>query len=462
MAQAPQMIDGSICVGLPPGDRSRTEPESSGDFMGALLESLYGELVPQRQFEKGVGPDSDATGADGFFAFNQSAIRTAPANWVMGPNPVETFGGLVDSSRGAEAGSSEPRQLEGRDWPGDEAASSSRTAEEPGERSGAPGDTDGVSKKSDGSSEVQAKGEDGQPSKDAEDTAAPEEPEIGEASVREGAGHGVEALSGSRADAAHGIGAEVREGAAHVVSPAGAPVEDAVLNAFGPWEQGPALPTVAAADGVSPVAFSTSTGATGEGATGVGAQAGGRSSNAPEGGPGEASGLDRFDGALKEALRTARLPMNVRERIELARSIGRQVIRSATVGVKDGRTEVVLQLRPPSLGSVQMQLSSEGKAVSVRLTVGNELVRGIVEEHLSALRSVLRDEGFRLDQFEVSVRSETGAESWASAQADGGDRNAVGSDGDEGGESRERADDVPPAAGTQEVSAHDGSVDYLA
>ena len=164
--------------------------------------------------------------------------------------------------------------------------------------------------------------------------------------------------------------------------------------------------------------------------------------------------VERLDAAFDEIFSATPLPRNLQARIELARSIGRQVIRDAVVSVKNGRMEVVLQLRPPGLGAVRMQLSLQGRTISVRLSVDNALVREVVEHYLPQLRSVLREEGFLLDRFEVSVRGRSGSESWASAQAEGqgrGEEHASAAEGDES-----------PGVEANVAPVHDGTVDYLA
>ncbi|MBN1916636.1 MAG: flagellar hook-length control protein FliK [Verrucomicrobia bacterium] len=180
-------------------------------------------------------------------------------------------------------------------------------------------------------------------------------------------------------------------------------------------------------------------------------------------GTADAGVAERLESVFQQVLQTASAPADLRERIELARSIGRQVIQSALVSVKNGQTRVTLQLRPPSLGAVRMELVTEGRTVSARLAVESEQVRHAVEQHVSQLRSVLRNEGFNLDRFEVSVRSQTDPESWASKHPDSHgqqrDRAAAGAHDD----ARTGRDAVStPEASARAVSTHNGRIDTIA
>ncbi len=265
-----------------------------------------------------------------------------------------------------------------------------------------------------------------------------------------------------------GTPAEAGEGAPER-APEAAPVvvvegEGLVLQAPGAPEPSPVVLLSASADAVSGAVWSS-------GADGAETGADDEAANAFSGGMGPLQALaapegdivEKLDAAFDEILSATPLPRTLQARIELARSIGRQVIRDAVVSVRNGRMEVVLQLRPPGLGSVRMQLGVEGKTVSAKLSVDNALVREVVEHYLPQLRSVLRQEGFILDRFEVSVRARDGGDSWASAQADGQGRG-------EGRASMGGRDELP-GEGTDEATAgiearvasvHDGTVDYLA
>ncbi len=304
---------------------------------------------------------------------------------------------------------------------------------------------------------------------DAPDEGAPEEVQPPPDEAGRNAGHVLADSRVPRPGAGHGVEPAAHESAARDVTLTSAEAEETMLRALGPRDQAPANPSTASPDAV--LSAELSSGADGAGNEGKQAalRAFASSVSTPESaGAPEGEATERLDAVFKQVLSTAALPLDLRQRIELARSIGRQVIRSAVVSVKNGQTHVVLQLRPPSLGAVRMQLTTEGKAVSVRLSVENELVRGVVEQHLSQLRSVLLEEGFNLERFEVSVRSQTGSDAWVSGHAEGNGRREGRADAAERDEahdkraSDERTDEAPLSVAAGSALVHDGTVDYLA
>jgi len=266
-------------------------------------------------------------------------------------------------------------------------------------------------------------------------------------------------------EAAHGLpNAADRE--AVVASGEG---EQPLLNALGTRQPATAPTAVPGADAVSSIeSLAGADTAGGDGQQGDGPQhdldASARNSTGPQAdGTADEEVVDRLDSVFKQVLSTARLPVDLRQRIELARSIGRQVVRNAAVSVRNGQTHVLLQLRPPSLGTVRMHLTTENQTVSARMVVENEVVRQAVEQHVQHLRSVLRNEGFNLDRFEVSVRTQAEADAWASAHAESNGRHADRAGGTDRLEAATESGDAEDVGGEAVLaSTHNGTVDYLA
>jgi hypothetical protein len=271
----------------------------------------------------------------------------------------------------------------------------------------------------------------------------------------------------SRPEAGHGAEPSADDGAARELPLASAEAGDALFGALGARVQAPAVSPAASADAVSAIDSSFGADGAGDGGSQIGPRAFAPSALAPGAatpsgdGAAEAEAVEQLDSVFRQVLSTAALPHELRNRIELARSIGRQVIRSALVSVKNGQTHVLVQLRPPTLGTVHMQLTTDGKAVSAKLSVESGLVRQAVEQHVSQLRHVLRDQGFSLERFDVSVRRDGGSEPWASGHAD-----EHGRHGAHAGEHEAGYDDDESAAlldvTASAASTHEGAVDYLA
>jgi flagellar hook-length control protein FliK len=71
--------------------------------------------------------------------------------------------------------------------------------------------------------------------------------------------------------------------------------------------------------------------------------------------------------------------------------------------VRSGITEVRVQLRPESLGEVQMRIRMEGDVVVARIQVESQQVKQIVESNLQSLRDSLAQQNLTCGSFEVNV-----------------------------------------------------------
>ncbi len=305
------------------------------------------------------------------------------------------------------------------------------------------------------------------------EAGAETKPEMGDSAaepLREGSEHVPPGPQEARADTKHlletprdmGHGLPNAAGREPVLA-SGEP-EQPLLNALDARQPAMAPTMAPGADAVSSVESSLGAETTGGDSqqSGLGAPARGLVGPQAESAP-DAEAADRLDSIFKQVLSTARLPVDLRERIELARSIGRQIARNAVVSVRNGQTHVLLQLRPPSLGTVRMHLTTENQTVSARMVVENEVVRQAVEQHVQHLRSVLRNEGFNLDRFEVSVRTQAEADAWASAHAESNGRHADRAGGPDRLEAATESGDAEDVGGEAVLaSTHNGTVDYLA
>lgn len=80
-----------------------------------------------------------------------------------------------------------------------------------------------------------------------------------------------------------------------------------------------------------------------------------------------------------------------------------------------GRKEVILQLKPESLGEVRAQLSASGRhGVTVRLETVTEQAREALLQDVDALRRSIESQGVRVDRIQVACHSRA-----VSASADG-------------------------------------------
>jgi len=82
-----------------------------------------------------------------------------------------------------------------------------------------------------------------------------------------------------------------------------------------------------------------------------------------------------------------------------------QVVRGASMMLSQGRSEVRVQLRPPELGSVRVELVSDrNNVLEARIVTEREEVRQLVERNLPQLREALAATGVSVGNFDVSTQ----------------------------------------------------------
>jgi flagellar hook-length control protein FliK len=80
-----------------------------------------------------------------------------------------------------------------------------------------------------------------------------------------------------------------------------------------------------------------------------------------------------------------------------------QIARAARAELHSGRTELTLRLDPPTLGSVNMRVVSQGAAVTAHLEASAEASRDLINANLPALKEALAGVGIDISHFSVTV-----------------------------------------------------------
>lgn len=85
-----------------------------------------------------------------------------------------------------------------------------------------------------------------------------------------------------------------------------------------------------------------------------------------------------------------------------------QVIESVKTNFKadDMKSEMIMKLKPESLGNVSLKVSIEKGVVMAELQVESQAVKQALESNLQDLRSALQDKGFNVFDLNVSVRKD--------------------------------------------------------
>jgi hypothetical protein len=92
---------------------------------------------------------------------------------------------------------------------------------------------------------------------------------------------------------------------------------------------------------------------------------------------------------------SAALPMQTAERASLA-ALDKLALQSVRYLISHGEKTVTVQLAPPSLGELRIEISTVKDTLNVSLISGNEGVRDVLQGHAPALREVLARNGIEL------------------------------------------------------------------
>ncbi len=84
-------------------------------------------------------------------------------------------------------------------------------------------------------------------------------------------------------------------------------------------------------------------------------------------------------------------------------NIVNQIIESANITIDDNTSEMLLRLKPESLGDISMKIVIERGIVIAKFDVENYIVKEAIESNLDDLRSALDDKGLQVQEFSVSV-----------------------------------------------------------
>lgn len=136
-----------------------------------------------------------------------------------------------------------------------------------------------------------------------------------------------------------------------------------------------------------------------------------------------------------------------------------QVVRGASMMVTQGRSEIRVQLRPPELGTVRIQLVSDrSNLLEARIVTERDEVRQLIERNLPELRESLSASGVQVGNFDVSTQH-SGQTPFEEPTGSDTDRSAWG--GAEPEDEAISSASSGPARGLNR-SGSDSEIDYIA
>ena len=87
-----------------------------------------------------------------------------------------------------------------------------------------------------------------------------------------------------------------------------------------------------------------------------------------------------------------------------------QIINRLSIRSNGSQSEVKIQLDPPSLGRVRMNIITSGDGVRTLIVAENQAVKQVIESNLSQLRDSMLSQGLKLDGFSVFVGGDSNQE----------------------------------------------------
>ncbi len=142
----------------------------------------------------------------------------------------------------------------------------------------------------------------------------------------------------------------------------------------------------------------------------------------------------------------------------LTRQLALQVGRQISTSLKKNDHEVTFQVRPPSLGRLQIRIEKEGERVLVRIVSEKEKTGEILAAGKHDLRVLMADHGIRLDRIEVTTGSAMDfmAQDGGSTEGRGGRGRSSPRQGGEGRSGEADSEVARPAK-----KEHDGAINVM-
>jgi len=91
--------------------------------------------------------------------------------------------------------------------------------------------------------------------------------------------------------------------------------------------------------------------------------------------------------------------------VQVRQQVIDQIVREVTLQRSEGRSDLVVKLNPPELGTLRIHVAQEGQAMVSRIEASSDQVRGLLEAHLPTLVGALNNAGLRVDSVSVTTGS---------------------------------------------------------
>jgi len=118
------------------------------------------------------------------------------------------------------------------------------------------------------------------------------------------------------------------------------------------------------------------------------------------------SGNDIRDNPKANVIDAVSKPETIRQPVTMAEKIISQVVSKAKVIVDGQKSEMVINLKPDSLGKLSMKVMTENKLVTAEIIAENYQVKQVIESGMQQLKQSLEEQGMFIQDLSVSVRQD--------------------------------------------------------
>ncbi|WP_432665054.1 flagellar hook-length control protein FliK [Wukongibacter baidiensis] len=112
--------------------------------------------------------------------------------------------------------------------------------------------------------------------------------------------------------------------------------------------------------------------------------------------------IDEFKGF--ETVNTDKTLENV---VKTDMKIFNQIIEGAKINISEDVSEMLIKMKPDNLGKLSMKIVVDRGMLVARFEVESQIVKETIESNLEDLRNALKDKGFEIQQFDVSVNKDS-------------------------------------------------------
>jgi len=84
-----------------------------------------------------------------------------------------------------------------------------------------------------------------------------------------------------------------------------------------------------------------------------------------------------------------------------------QIVEKAALSLKNGKSEARVELKPEFFGSVRMKITTENHLVRVRILTELPVVKEMIENNISQLKTDLQSQGLQIDKLDVSIANDS-------------------------------------------------------